>query len=221
MSAEWTRHSLVAAGLLAAFALAGGAMVAFTHRFTADEIEAQQNAAVRERLTSILPASAYDNDIARDTTTVIAPEALGSDEPLTVYRARQDGAPVAAVLTVIAPNGYNGAIRLLVGVRFDGTLAGVRVIRHQETPGLGDAIEADKSDWTEQFPGRSLGDPPTEDWAVAKDGGAFDQITGATITPRAVVQAVRRALVYFRAHRDELFTRQEAGTGPADDAVRS
>jgi len=145
--------------------------------------------------------------LAQDTIQVQA-EALGSDEPLTVYRARKAGEPVAAILTVVAPNGYNGSIRLLVGIRRGGSLAGVRVLSHKETPGLGDAVEAQRSDWLEQFPGRALGDPPLEDWKVKRDGGAFDQLTGATVTPRAIVQAVRRALVYFDEHKQALFRRK-------------
>lgn len=203
------REMAVAAALLTGFAVAGTALVAFVHERTAERIAANEAAATRALLRALLPDDGYDNDPVRDTLKVTAPAALGSAEPLTVYRARRDGRPVAAVLTVVAPDGYNGPIRLLVGIRRDGTVIGVRVLRHQETPGLGDAIEADKSDWVRQFRGRRLGDPPERDWRVARDGGAFDQLTGATITPRAVVRAVRRALVYFRTHRQSLFTRRE------------
>jgi len=114
-------------------------------------------------------------------------------------------------MEVVAPDGYGGPIRLLVGIRKSGELAGVRVVRHSETPGLGDFIEADKGDWIEQFEGLSLGDPPREQWAVKKDGGRFDQMTGATITPRAVVKAIRNALLYFREHRQALFQRRPDG----------
>src|SRR5690606_27069458 len=120
-------------------------------------------------------------------------------------------------LTVTAPNGYGGAIRLLVGIREDGTVAGVRVIDHRETPGLGDGIEIEKSDWMTDFEGRSLGDPPVQRWRVKKDGGEFDQFTGATITPRAVVTAVRNALIYFRTHRQALFE-LPGDTAPALEA---
>ena len=114
-------------------------------------------------------------------------------------------APVAVVLALIAPDGYGGPIKLLVGINADGSLAGVRVVNHHETPGLGDAIDTRRSNWILGFTGRSLGDPSPAQWAVRKDGGVFDQFTGATITPRAVVKAVKRALVYFEAHRDTLF----------------
>ena len=137
-----------------------------------------------------------------------------------MYRARREGRPVAAVLTAVAPDGYNGAIRLLVGVRRDATVAGVRVVSHRETPGLGDFIEAEKSDWVAQFEDRSLGDPPAERWRVRRDGGAFEALTGATITPRAVVGAVRKALIYFRDRREALFAADPGATlGPAPPAT--
>ena len=131
--------------------------------------------------------------------------ALGTQQAVPVYRAFRNGEPVAALLTPVAPNGYSGEIRLLVGIYADGRVAGVRVLGHKETPGLGDAIEIERSDWITSFAGRSLGNPPLEDWKVKRDGGVFDQFTGATITPRAVVQAVRKTLLYFERHRDELF----------------
>ena len=115
----------------------------------------------------------------------------------------------AAVLTAVAPEGYGGGIRLLVAINYDGTLAGVRVLSHHETPGLGDKIEAERSDWILQFEGLSLENPAPRNWRVKKDGGRFDQFTGATITPRAVVAAVYDALVYFEAHREALFERDD------------
>lgn len=208
MKSPTLREMALAGALLMGFAVAGTALVSYVHERTAARIAANEAAATRALINEIIPPDAYDNDIVKDTIRVAAPEALGSEEALTVYRARRDGEPHAAVMTVVAPNGYNGAIKLLVGVRHDGTVAGVRVVRHQETPGLGDAIEAEKSGWIAQFQGRSLDGTATSEWQVRKDGGAFDQLTGATITPRAVVRAVRRALVYFRAHRRELFARE-------------
>jgi electron transport complex protein RnfG len=109
------------------------------------------------------------------------------------------------VLSSIAPNGYNGEIKLLIGIKYNGELAGVRVISHKETPGLGDKIDAKKSDWILKFEGLSLTNPTESKWKVAKDGGEFDQFTGATITPRAIVEAVKKSLVFFQQHRDQLF----------------
>jgi electron transport complex protein RnfG len=116
---------------------------------------------------------------------------------------------VAAIISTVAPQGYNGNIYLLVAIRYSGKLAGVRVVKHRETPGLGDAIDEKRSDWISSFDNKSLQNPAPKDWKVKRDGGVFDQFTGATITPRAVVDAVYKTLQYFEKHRDELFTKQE------------
>ena len=155
-------------------------------------------------LQEIMPESLYDNDILKDTKAVTH-ELLGDEKPKTVYIARRQGTPIGAVITMLAPDGYNGPIKLLVGILTDGRIAGVRVIGHRETPGLGDKIEIARDPWIGKFEGRSLGDPPAGKWAVKYDGGVFDQFTGATITPRAVVAAVRRSLLYFAEHKEELF----------------
>lgn len=206
------REMLIAAGLLVAFAVVGAGLVAYTHDSTEDEISANERLYLLRQLNQILPAEAYDNAITEDLTQVRAPEALGSAEALPVYRARRNGEPVAAILTTVAPNGYGGPIKLLVGVRTDGTVAGVRVVSHNETPGLGDPIDAERSDWIRGFTGKSLGQPPVEDWAVRKDGGVFDQFTGATITPRAVVAAVKRTLAFYQRHEAALFAAPAGGT---------
>lgn len=199
------RHAARSAGLLGAFALVSAAIIALTHELTAERIEANERAAELAKLHSILPPDAYDNDLVQDSIRVTSAQQLGTNEPLTIYRARADGQPVAAILTVVAPDGYNGPIRLLVGVRYNGGVAGVRVVEHQETPGLGDGIEASQSDWLDQFRDRNLGDPPRAGWRVRQDGGGFDALTGATVTSRAVVGAIRRALAYFKTHREQLF----------------
>ena len=156
-------------------------------------------------LYEIIPDERHDNDIVADTITIPRAELLGQSEPFTVYRARMGEDPVAVVMPVIVPNGYSGAIYMLVGVNTDGTVAGVRVVRHKETPGLGDLIEIEKSDWVIGFNGRSLVDPNSDRWKVRRDGGVFDQFSAATITPRAVVRGVQNALIYFERHRDRLF----------------
>ncbi|MGD2075117.1 MAG: electron transport complex subunit RsxG [Gammaproteobacteria bacterium] len=189
------------------FAVVGTGMVALTFENTADRIAENERRALLQRLNEVIPAERHDNDVFSDVLYVTNSELLGTSEPVPVYRARKDGWPVAAVLAPVAPDGYNGAIRLLVAINVDGTLAGVRVVQHHETPGLGDAIEAERSDWILTFKGKSLGNPPAEGWRVRRDGGTFDQFTGATITPRAVVNAVRKALVYFQRHRQTLFER--------------
>ncbi len=156
-------------------------------------------------LHQIIRPESHNNDIYRDVIQVSDP-LLGTEQPVSVYRARQGEQPVAAVIASVAPEGYGGEIKLLVGIRYDGTLAGVRVVSHKETPGLGDAIEAERSDWILKFAGRSLTNPEEKRWKVKKDGGVFDQFTGATITPRAVVQAVHNTLLYYRKNREALFT---------------
>ena len=203
------RSALVAAAVLGAFALVGTAVVTFAEHSTRARIDDNERAALLESLALLVDPARYDNDLLTDTIEVTAPAALGTTEPVTVYRARRDGAPVALVLTAVAPDGYSGPIELLVGVNADGTVAGVRVLAHRETPGLGDPIEASRSDWVLAFAGRSLGDPPPAGWTVRRDGGAFDQFTGATITPRAVVHAVRRALEYVGANQEALYARRD------------
>jgi len=195
---------LIAGGLLAVFAIVGAGLVALTENATRERIEANERAFLLRSLNDVLPADAYDNDMFTDTIEVSDIELLGSSEPMLAYRARRDGKPVAVILNVVAPAGYSGPIRLVVGIGVDGSLTGVRVVAHRETPGLGDGIEAERSDWILGFDGRTLGDPPESRWAVKKDGGEFDQFTGATVTPRAIIKAVRNALVYFSAHRDRL-----------------
>lgn len=192
------------AAILGLFALLGLGLVALVHDRTEPRIVANQRVALLRALESLVPADSYDNDLLADAVTVSDP-ALGTGRPVAVHRARQRGEPVAAVLSSVAPDGYNGAIELLVAIRADGHLAGVRVLNHRETPGLGDPIDLDKSPWILGFDGRSLDDLPEGRWKVKRDGGDFDQFTGATVTPRAVVKAVHQALVFFRAHGESLF----------------
>ncbi len=198
------RHILGTALLLTLFAMLGTGLVAATYEATKDRIAANEREAMLDIVHALVPAKQIDNDLFHDTIQVSDP-LLGDNQPHTAYRARKDGKPVAVVLTPIAPDGYGGPIKLLVAVRYDGRLAGVRVLSENETPGLGDNIEVDRSDWILQFAGLSLGKPPEAQWKVKKDGGVFDQFTGATITPRAVVKAIRNTLIYFKAHREQLF----------------
>jgi electron transport complex protein RnfG len=195
----------MAALILAGFSVAGAGLVAVTYFGTRDIIAEAQRAALEASLNQLVPADRYDNRVAEDMLEVVAPEWFGTDQPVTVYRARKNGQPVALFATPYAPDGYSGPIQLLIGVYADGTLAGVRVLAHKETPGLGDAIEERRSPWILAFAGKSLGNPPLERWKVRKDGGVFDQFTGATITPRAVVKATGRFLEYVQSHQESLF----------------
>lgn len=196
---------LLTAAMLTLFAIIGTGLVVLTVDATRGRIAANERATLLARLAILLPTGSFDNDVIGDSFQVRDPQLLGSKAPVTVYRARLKGKPVAALLTPVAPDGYSGDIKLLVGIRYDGTLTGVRVLEHHETPGLGDAIEEDRSDWITRFTGLSLDKPGAAGWKVKRDGGDFDQFTGATITPRAVVKAVHHCLLYFARNREKLF----------------
>jgi len=208
MSANTARQSILSGAMLGVFALVGSAVLAFTYLQTHDRIQTNEQAMLRDQLHVLLPPTRHDNDLISDTLTVTDRAFSASGKPVTVYRARQGGKPVAVIAQVTAPDGYSGAIDLLVAINTDGSLIGVRVTRHKETPGLGDYIEIERSDWIRVFENKRLGDPPVEKWKVKKDSGTFDYVAGATVTPRAIVKAVRKALEYFSAHREELLAAQ-------------
>ncbi len=203
------RNMSISAAVLSIFAVAGTSIVAWTYYSTRDRITANERQVLLSQLQTLVPADEYDNRPTEDVLYVTAPRALGSKHPVAVYRVRQHHKPVAAIINSIAPDGYNGNINLLVAIRYNGVLAGVRVIKQNETPGLGDAIEASHSNWVKGFDNKSLGQPAAKDWKVKRDGGVFDQFTGATISPRAVVKAVYNTLLYFKAHRHALFEKNE------------
>ena len=191
--------------ILSVFAIGTAATLAITNELTIGKVECNKQAALMASLNEVMPHEQHDNDLLADRLTVSDP-LLGRNGH-HVYRARLDGEPNGAVLEATAPDGYGGNIALIVGVDTQGKVQGVRVVPpHNETPGLGDKIETKKSDWIYGFNGLSLGNPASEGWAVKKDGGQFDSFTGATITPRAVVGAVHRALQYFDANRDAVFS---------------
>lgn len=209
-----TKHPITIAGfILCAFAIAGTSLVAFTHEFTKERIASNERQTLLHSLNELVPSDTVDNDMVTDTLVVKHPQLLGASQT-TVYRGRLMQQPVAAVLTPIVPDGYSGPIKLLVAVRYDGSLGGVRVINHKETPGLGDKIEESRSNWIFSFNDKSLDDPKIEQWKVKRDGGMFDQFTGATVTPRSIVKAVKNALLYVRDHRDALYDKQTTGTPP-------
>lgn len=200
-----SRQILLSGLFLWIFAVIGTGVVAFTEETTREQIAENERRVLLRNLYALLPKEELNNDIASDTKTLPPSKLLGTKEDSIVYRARLNGEPVAAIFNSIAANGYNGDIHLLIGVYRDGSLAGVRAIKHQETPGLGDVIELGKSNWILGFNGRSLDEPPPDQWAVKRDGGVFDQFTGATITPRAIVQAVKNTLIYYRQNADAVF----------------
>jgi electron transport complex protein RnfG len=198
------RRSVRAAFVLLCAAVLAFGVVSLVHEATRDAVAAAERGRQLARFEEVLRGQRYDNDPLADTIAVRDAELLGSNETMTVHRARLGLEPVAVILAPVARDGYSGPIELLVAIAPDGTLLGVRVSAHRETPGLGDGIESRKSDWIGGFAGRSLDSPPPARWKVRKDGGDFDQFTGATVTPRAIVAAVANTLVYFERHRDEL-----------------
>jgi electron transport complex protein RnfG len=201
--------------LLALFAVVTTGLITGTYLLTKQRIGEQKRQAEEKALLEIVPRDRHDNSMLDDVITV-GPDAagLGLAEEKRIYLARQGDQVVAAIIPVTAPDGYTGDIELIVGVNADGSVAGVRALSHKETPGLGDKVDIKKSDWVLGFDGHTLANPGLPGWAVTKDKGVFDQFTGATITPRAVVAATLRALQYADANRKRLFARQ-ATTPPA------
>ena len=182
------------------------ALVAATYELTTERIAANEKALLEKSLQPALAGVIYDTEASESRLVIEPPHDLpGSDEAL-IYRVYFDEQPVAALFAVTARNGFSGPIRILLGVDFDGVVTGLRILQHRETPGLGDKIVSARSDWVYQFDGRSIGDPDVSGWAIRGDGGEFDQLTGASITPRAVVKAMRDTLIYYEAHRDEIFS---------------
>jgi len=187
-------------------AVIGTTLLSGVNELTAERIAEQERRVVLEQLGQIIAPGRYDNDLQDDWFEFSDETWFPQGQRVVAYRARRGGQPVAVILRFAAVEGYNGHIGLLAGIEADGRLAGVRVVSHHETPGLGDAIEVEKSNWIRGFDGRSLGAPEASGWAVRRDGGVFDQFTGATITPRAVIEAVRAALEYHERHQDTLYS---------------
>ena len=203
-----SRNSL----LLGLFAVATTMLIAGTWLGTKERIATEQRKAEERALLEIVPAERHDNSMLDDTlAATTAAAGLGLREDKKIYLARLEGKVVAAIVPATAADGYSGDIDLIVGINADGSIAGVRVLNHKETPGLGDKVELKKSDWVLSFNGRSLNKPAIDGWAVKKDKGEFDQFTGATITPRAVVAATLRALQYAEANRESIFGTETGG----------
>lgn len=194
-----------AAGVLLAFTVVLTGILAFTYSVTHQEIQHNEDNARRKLVAETLPPHSFNNDLLHNQITLQADSLLGTEAPSLAWQARWDGMPVAVVLEATAPDGYSGKINLLIGVTPDGKISGVRVVSHKETPGLGDYIELAKSNWIHLFDGKSLENPDDSGWKVKKDGGQFDYMAGATITPRAVIKAVHHALKYIALHHEQLF----------------
>ena len=199
---------------LAAIAAICTTLVATTYHLTKDRIAANERAFLERKLAPVLGSIAFEGSISESKRLIKAPHDLPGREDALVYRVYSDDRPVAALFAVTAPDGYAGPIRILLGIDVNGVVTGLRVLEHRETPGLGDKIEESKSDWVYQFAGKSLGDPAVEDWSIRRDGGEFDQLSGASVTPRAVINAVRGTLLYFDANRDQVFTIDDSDDSP-------
>ncbi|WP_395374673.1 electron transport complex subunit RsxG [Marinicella sp. W31] len=182
--------------ILALVVVLGSAALILSHSATKEKIEEQNRQRILNSLRLLIPDALHDNALLDSAVEIYEPEILGHRAPMQMYQGLLQGELQVLAVPVTARDGYAGDIQLMVGVTDGGEVTAVSVIAHQETPGLGDLIEASKSDWLQQFPGKTLLNPEEQQWTVKKDQGAFDQITGATITPRAVVIAIKKALSY-------------------------
>ena len=212
------KATLLTALNLLLFAVVGTAVLASTYSQTHERIAQSEEKEKLQLITQVVPPALFDNDIIRDTITLPASTQLGNDSSTTAYRGRLHGQPSVAVLEAVAPDGYSGKIGMIVAIRADASIAGVRVVWHKETPGLGDYIEYAKNHWISVFDDTSHARYKEGDWQVKKDGGQFDYMAGATISPRAVVKAVHKALHYFEENREQLFAVAAAAASsvPAD-----
>lgn len=180
-------------------------LVATTWFLTRERIAANDKAWLEQSLAPALSGVFFEGSVTESKLVIPAPHDLPGPDDVIVYRVFSEDLPVAALFVVTARDGYAGPIRILLGVTWDGQVTGIRILQHRETPGLGDRIVSSKSDWVFQFDGRSLGDPVVERWALKTDGGDFDQLSGASVTPRAVIKTMRETLIYFEQHREALF----------------
>jgi electron transport complex protein RnfG len=212
MSESLIKHTLSTTGVMIGFTIIGTAILAYTFSTTRAPIAKSEAEARMALFRQILPESMHDNDLLKDVKKIPAGGELGNRDETDAVRARLNGQPSAVILETTAPDGYSGDIKMLIALKADGEIIGVRVLAHKETPGLGDYIDIGHSDWIKKnFDSQSLAKTPDDAWKVKKDGGTFEYMTGATITPRAVVKAVHKTLQYFGAHRDELFAAAKQG----------
>ncbi len=193
---------------LAAFALLSIGLIAVFHWLTKDKIQAEMEAKQARTLSQLVPPKKYNNDVYHDCIVIDSGGTLHPKKPTKFYRMTRDDYPVATVFTVVTTQGYNGTIELILAIYHnDDSIAGVRVVQHNETPGLGDKLELQKSDWITQFSGLSLKQIPEDEWKVKKDGGQFDAFTGATITPRATLKAIADGLTFYQTNKQTIFNR--------------
>ena len=201
--------------LLGVFAVISTAIIAGTFLSSQDAIQENVRHAEEKALLQIVPKSRHNNSMLDDAHVISDSELLGLRSEKLYYIAKQDGEPTAIIFPATAREGYTGDIDLIIGINVDGSIAGVRVLSHRETPGLGDAVDYKKSQWVDGFLGKSLLNPTIDLWKVKKDKGVFDQFTGATITPRAVTKTVLQTLQYFDQNQYEILGKQPTATNEA------
>jgi electron transport complex protein RnfG len=199
------KHTITTASKLVIFALIFTALMTYVFEITKAPIKKAEEEARMALFRQIVPPNMHDNNLLKDTISIKPNHLLGNKEITLANRAILNNVPAAVILEAIAHDGYNGDIKLLIAIKFDGSISGVRVLTHKETPGLGDYIDITRSDWIKLFNDESLQKTPNHQWAVKKDGGNFDHMAGATITPRAIVKAVQKALQYFATNKTSLF----------------
>ncbi|EGQ8053768.1 electron transport complex subunit RsxG [Vibrio alginolyticus] len=190
---------------LAIFACATTGLVALTQYLTKDQIKVQEQKQLLSVLNQVIPENMHDNALTQACTMVTSPD-LGTLRAMPAYLATKNGEPTAIVIESIAPDGYNGEIKVITGIDNQGNILGTRVLNHQETPGLGDKIDLRVTDWILSFTGKQVTESNWNSWKVRKDGGDFDQFTGATITPRAVVKVVRNTVNYVNQSREDILS---------------
>ena len=202
--------ALRTAAILFLFVIIFTGLLSGAYQWTKPAIEASAAEEKMKLVDEVLPRGDYDNKLLEDTRPLPPTPELGLADPSLLYIARQGAHPVAAIFEAVAPDGYAGKVRLVLALRADGSIAGVRVTQHKETPGLGDYVEVKKDKnkehpWITQFTGLKLSEVSDREWKVKKDGGRLDYYAGATVTPRAVSKAVLKASHWFAANRDQLF----------------
>jgi len=188
------------------FSLVASAALSSFYFITKSPIDESDEKAKRIFLNQIIPADLYDNNLVKDTISVEPTPLLGNKRNIDIYRAKKNNQVIAVIIETVAPDGYSGEIKTLVGIDQEEKILGVRVITHKETPGLGDYIEIDKSQWIKNFDLKFLDKISEKKWAVKKDGGDFDYISGATITPRAIIKSTYKCLLYTKENKKRLFT---------------
>ena len=201
------KHASKTALTLIAFALVFTALLAYVFQITKTPIEKSEAVARLGLFRQIVPDNMHDNDILKDTLTIAPNVLLGNKLPTIANRARIAGKPEAVILEAIAHDGYSGDIKLLIAIKYNGEISGVRVLTHKETPGLGDYIDIARGNWIKLFDHKLLTKDNDTSWNVKKDGGDYDYMAGATITARAIVKAVHKTLQYFEANKQTLFAK--------------